>query len=319
MQHLILLFHVLCFSSGIASIVVVVLVNGKIRRAVLRYYLAFLGIFTVFITINLLNVYRYSIMKDADTVLSLVNGIIFLILYSLIFAVVPHFFHALFEIEAGWRNVLFNGLAVAAFVGSYVPFFVAGDIPSQMTVIRFLLGKVYFIVVVSVVLYVVILSVLQLKRLVDPRIRKVLLSAVIMIVVFIPGFVADANYYQLQVVRHLLPFGLSFTSLFYLVWNILSIYYAFHFIVSPPPVSSEEVPPTVDPAELPAAFIRAFRLTPRETEVMKLLVRGVSNKEIAAAIRVKVGTVKNHVSNTYEKTGCTNRVELINLIQKYRS
>lgn len=38
-------------------------------------------------------------------------------------------------------------------------------------------------------------------------------------------------------------------------------------------------------------------LTPRELEVLRLLAKGASNKEIAKAFDVSEGTVKNHVSN----------------------
>lgn len=41
----------------------------------------------------------------------------------------------------------------------------------------------------------------------------------------------------------------------------------------------------------------ALDLTPRELEVLRLLAKGASNKEIARAFDVSEGTVKNHVSN----------------------
>ena len=48
-------------------------------------------------------------------------------------------------------------------------------------------------------------------------------------------------------------------------------------------------------------------LTERETEILRLLSGGYSNKEIANSLRVAEGTVKNHVSNILSKLGVRDR------------
>jgi HD-GYP domain-containing protein (c-di-GMP phosphodiesterase class II) len=49
-------------------------------------------------------------------------------------------------------------------------------------------------------------------------------------------------------------------------------------------------------------------LTPRETEILGLVARGLSNREIAARLVLSEKTVRNHVERTYAKIGATNRV-----------
>lgn len=50
-------------------------------------------------------------------------------------------------------------------------------------------------------------------------------------------------------------------------------------------------------------------LTPRETEVLELIVAGRSNKEIAEALVISVSTVKNHLRNILEKLHLSNRIQ----------
>ncbi len=52
-------------------------------------------------------------------------------------------------------------------------------------------------------------------------------------------------------------------------------------------------------------------LTERETEILRLMSGGFSNKEIARALDVAEGTVKNHVSNILSKLGVRDRTRAV--------
>ncbi len=52
-------------------------------------------------------------------------------------------------------------------------------------------------------------------------------------------------------------------------------------------------------------------LTNRETEILRLMAGGYSNKEIANSIFVAEGTVKNHVSNILSKLGVRDRTRAV--------
>lgn len=52
-------------------------------------------------------------------------------------------------------------------------------------------------------------------------------------------------------------------------------------------------------------------LTPREREVLRLLVAGKSNKEIKAALFLSTSTVKTHLSHLFEKLGASDRTQAV--------
>ena len=52
-------------------------------------------------------------------------------------------------------------------------------------------------------------------------------------------------------------------------------------------------------------------LTERETEILRLMAGGYSNKEIANSLGVAEGTVKNHVSNILSKRGVRDRTRAV--------
>jgi len=53
-----------------------------------------------------------------------------------------------------------------------------------------------------------------------------------------------------------------------------------------------------------------FGLTPREREVVALVVAGYSNPEMAQRFSISQQTVKHHVSKVFDKLGVSNRLEL---------
>jgi len=55
----------------------------------------------------------------------------------------------------------------------------------------------------------------------------------------------------------------------------------------------------------------AENLTPRETEVLRYMAGGYSNKEIASAVHLSEGTVKNHVSSILAKFGVRDRTRAV--------
>jgi LuxR family transcriptional regulator, regulator of acetate metabolism len=73
---------------------------------------------------------------------------------------------------------------------------------------------------------------------------------------------------------------------------------------------TEEASRTSTP--LPAGGSRIHSLlTPREVEVMELLVHGATNKQIAERFVVTEGTVKAHVTHVYRKLHASNRAEAV--------
>jgi len=52
-------------------------------------------------------------------------------------------------------------------------------------------------------------------------------------------------------------------------------------------------------------------LSDRQQQVVTLLHKGLSNKEIANALRVREGTIKCHLHSIYEKLGVQSRIELM--------
>jgi ATP/maltotriose-dependent transcriptional regulator MalT len=75
------------------------------------------------------------------------------------------------------------------------------------------------------------------------------------------------------------------------------------------------------PAEAPAAFApnaakqqaqqKSLGITARELEILNLVARGLSNREIAAQLFVTESTVKTHCARAFDKLGAVRRTQAV--------
>jgi|GEM_PF-5744221 len=59
----------------------------------------------------------------------------------------------------------------------------------------------------------------------------------------------------------------------------------------------------------------AHRITPREQEIVRLLLQGRSNAQIESTLFISIRTVRNHVHSIYKKMGVQNRLEMTHRFQ----
>ncbi|NUF24534.1 helix-turn-helix transcriptional regulator [Acinetobacter oleivorans] len=66
---------------------------------------------------------------------------------------------------------------------------------------------------------------------------------------------------------------------------------------------------------LPADLSAQYGLTSREQEVVHLVSKGLSDKEVASLLGIGFTTLRTHLNNSMRKIGCNNRTEMALLIQ----
>ena len=67
-------------------------------------------------------------------------------------------------------------------------------------------------------------------------------------------------------------------------------------------------------AEPATSRLASAGLTPRETEIVNLVRRGLSNRQIATYLTLSHRTVEKHVESLLRKTGAHSRTHLVSMI-----
>ena len=76
--------------------------------------------------------------------------------------------------------------------------------------------------------------------------------------------------------------------------------------------------PSPSDAAAPVSQPLVEPLTARELDVLKLIVAGHSNEEIAAKLIISVKTAKRHISNIYGKLGVKSRTQSVALARELK-
>jgi DNA-binding CsgD family transcriptional regulator len=64
-------------------------------------------------------------------------------------------------------------------------------------------------------------------------------------------------------------------------------------------------------------FFKRYQITPREQEIIRLILEGKSNTDIEKELYISLHTVKNHIYNIYQKLEIKNRLQITSLIQNF--
>jgi DNA-binding CsgD family transcriptional regulator len=77
---------------------------------------------------------------------------------------------------------------------------------------------------------------------------------------------------------------------------------------------------TAEPAKDPSfeEFCKKFEVSPRETDIVREICNGLSNKEISEKLFISLQTVKDHTHRIYIKTNVKSRVQLIYLVKELK-
>jgi|GEM_PF-586565 len=121
---------------------------------------------------------------------------------------------------------------------------------------------------------------------------------------FVPLGLAE---YGLNALFGQLYYPLSLEYLFYLGTNVVMILAAVRSLQT-----SKDTAPAFRALKNDTGA--RFALTQREQEMVGLIARGLSNKEIASELHISVATVRTHIYNLFQKVGAQSRIELLNIL-----
>jgi two-component system, NarL family, response regulator LiaR len=121
--------------------------------------------------------------------------------------------------------------------------------------------------------------------------------------------------YRFLVIEHSIEI---YGGLIALLFVVLGIWLGLKLTRTKEKVVIKEVPvAAVEHFTLNQARLQELGITPRELEILELIARGLSNREIAEQLFVSENTVKTHSSRLFDKLSARRRTQAVQLGKEF--
>ncbi len=303
MEHLMVFLFFLSFMTALFSLFVSILFYIRTKKQLLKYFIFFFLIIAVKILLyNFLLYIKVNIIFETTSQLILYNlseDISFLIIFLF-----PILIHGILSVPfKAIGNILFGIFALLAFFIRFIPYFLRVFLSNQ--IIYFPVFPLQNILFIAILFYSLGVTLFFYRKIIDNEIKKI----IAMIISFLIFVFLDISVFSLKIyLSSLYSSQFLWNIIFYTLWNIIFIIYAIRFFNFEPSTLLD-----IHPDE---SFLKKYKFTAREQEILSIMIQGKTNKFIAENFFISLKTVKNHVYNIYQKTGVKNRIELAFLIKQ---
>jgi DNA-binding CsgD family transcriptional regulator len=154
------------------------------------------------------------------------------------------------------------------------------------------------------------------SRIPEARVRRLALGFFLLSASFTPLLAGDFLALKDSPVLAGLDRLSAFFPLYLVALSAVVIALALPYLAGPREAAATTSAPAATPSLPPKELAERHELTSREGEIVGLILRGRSNKEIAWELGISARTVGNHIYSLYRKIGINSRFELMGLLPR---
>lgn len=306
MKHFIVFFYIFSYTSGLIAMSLSFISYIRYKSIQSKYYLYFIVSLTAILLQQ--TVTSYSLANQvSNTYMDVIMNFVQIGGCGLMIYALPMLTFSLFNIKYSERmknTLMILGLLPAASLVLY-----------YTTPFKFFIMNIVSSFFFLVIFYCIYLIAKNAKSIKEEQPRKILRVFFYISIVFVPLMFLDTKIERIPGIGEYFQYGLLTVPAFYLVCNIMTVYYGLKYFLHQGAVSDKDTQSTQSNAvSIEESFFERYGITSREKEVILLLLKGISYNKIAEDLTISLTTVKTHIHNIYQKTGVNNKVELINLI-----
>lgn len=317
MKHFLILFYFIVFTIGFSLIILGLFIWLKNKQETLKYFIMSAFALTLILFEQMVTAYNIANMIESnplDIIIRYIStigcGLMIYALTRLIWLIRG----AINTKKKEWGLILFSLLPLIMMTLYYVT--------DNLVMVR-VAGFLFF----GTVLYNTIILIGNIEKIEDLILKSAIKKFLVISLLMFPILFFDTFVEKLPKIGEDFPFGLLSVFVFYLIFCGISIYYLiknYHVLLNQPtgPINTGAENSEVDPNKSSdlnnnnEKLFENYRITPREKEIIDLLINGYSYNRICDELVIALPTVKTHAHNIYKKLGIRNKIELINLVRE---
>lgn len=302
MEHLQIAYDLLVIIIGFAALSIAVFWAAKARESDLRNFCTMYALFTLVLMLLVLKKYLFLNVQDYSAgSWYFISGALQLVNFAVIVAAL-HFLLGVYQIRSRDAiTIAFLVMALVCYVLIFSPIGAVLDAENRVIHLGtgFQIASVWYVVSFTFVLG---LGYSLLRHIWQTQKRGFMIGFLVFATVGYGETLASLpGALRTPVVTPSAESNFLFSSIPYLLYGIFLINYFLHYPVPTAPVGDD----------LSDEFVSRYGITGREGEIIRKVIQGKSNADIAGELFISLATVKTHLHNIYKKIGVDSRYDLL--------
>lgn len=295
MLDIAILFSVVSIFVGVSAISISIVIDQKYKKRTLELFIGFNLSFLFIQNAITLILYGTRVENPAKFIFVLSN------LFDAIGTSFICFFGVLFLKSLFGQGISKNTKWTISIISVFQ--FIAISICSVFDIGY--LESIAKISLLLVILYEIILTVINYKCIGNKDLKRAVNIFTLISTLFLPLFIFEAIRPYIPFLQDMIILKTMSLPLYFLILNAFSLVFAYRYFNSPNFVENDR---------LTDYFIKKYSITGQETNVIELLLSGLTYKQIAEKLYISNKTVDNHIQNIYKKLEVSNKIQLFNLV-----
>lgn len=297
MRDFYLLFCIVSLFSGISSISISTFIYSSLRKKALKFFI-FLNL-SFFAIQNCITLELYSkYVPEVSSFIFMLSN--FLDLFGTSFCTLSglFFIHYLFGLNTTKlkKNIFFS---VFAFQFISIALYNIFSIPD---IFKFIIQAS----IVAAVIYDIYMVIQNYRYVTDKNLKSTIKFFLIITVLFLPFITLEYYRPYVQSIKNIDFIKILSLPLYFLTLNIFAVVLVLKYFNKPSFMNNNK---------LTDYFKQKYDITEKQSEIIELIVEGLTYKQIAEKLLISPKTVDNHIQNIYKKLNVNSKIQLSNLVK----
>lgn len=302
MGHLVIVYDLCVILVGFSALSLAGFWALRTREAYLRDFCILYSLFTALMVVTVSKKYlSLNITESTGEAWFILDAIGQILNFGIVVATV-NFLHGLYHIKAGKvLTLIILVISVICMILVFSPYGAVIDTTESSILLGpgFRIASSWYIFSFT---YALVISFAFLRNVRSPNQRTFVLGLLLFEVVgYIESLISFLGVLRSPVAPLAAESGFLYSSIPYALYGIFLLFYFLQFAIPSP----------ADSVDLSDNLLTEWGITGREREIIRMVLHGKSNADIAGELFISLATVKTHLHNIYRKIGVDSRFDLI--------
>lgn len=160
--------------------------------------------------------------------------------------------------------------------------------------------------IVLVIMYELYVALKNYNQVVNKYLRQAIKAFIFITMIFLPFIIVESYKPYIQFIENIDLLKILALPSYFLTINIFNIVFALKYF---------NTSPFMDNNKLTDYFKQKYDITQKQTEIIELIIQGLTYKEIAEKLFISPKTVDNHVQNIYKKLNVNSKMQLSHFVR----